>query len=217
MIKRPVLIFCLLVLTACASVDVSYHPQHVRELSVLLVTDGSVDVDKASSLISEASNALEPQAGIKLLVTGHMSIQWVNHYDLLAQLNELYNHTSEYPQDLVIAFRAKTAGETVQMVLFGGIEGMIDDTFRRYIIMPSMSKHALMHEVCHSLIFTHAHDSGLMSAFTLSLIPGVPLIWSDTLSRQDRLEIQGNIGRNFKERVPVNEGTDVITSKASEQ
>ncbi|MHC1729905.1 MAG: hypothetical protein AB9866_28550 [Syntrophobacteraceae bacterium] len=201
---------CSLSISGCATVSTEINNpgfisenQPMRELSVLVANDGSFEGMRIDELISKVSESLEGQVGIRLKVVEHTQITWDKRAPI-PMLERLFEKTGNRDADLVIGFGSKSGAELVTSGLLGGWQAVIDDTYRRYIVMTRLDVHTLTHEVCHAFIPSHAHSgSGLMQAVTIEIVPGVPLYRSQYLSPQDRQEILKNKWRNFAEVQPV--------------
>ncbi len=177
--------------------------QPVRELKVLVANDGSFADAQIDELISRVSGSLAEQVGIKMKVIARMQITWEKKAPI-PMLERLFEKTGHTDADLVVGFGSKSGADLVAGGLLGGWQAVIDDTYRRYIVMTRIDEHTLMHEVCHAFIPSRAHSSsGLMQAVNIELLPGVPLYRSKYLSPQDRQEILRHKWRDFAEVQPV--------------
>ncbi len=121
--------------------------------------------------------------------------------------------------DIAVAFAGFSASELLQYVLIGNWEGIIDDTYRRFIVIRRMTAQVLLHEVCHAFLFSHVHTWGvrhLMTPLTLYVLPGImPINRSNHLREQDRIEIIRNKWRSFEIRPSLDElrwNKDLINS-----
>ncbi|MFZ2447278.1 MAG: hypothetical protein WAW37_13045 [Syntrophobacteraceae bacterium] len=204
--------FVFLSLTACGTTvrtrinDSKFisenHP--IRELRVLVATDGSYDRKRVASLIAEVSKSLDEQVGIRLKPIGHVDITWEQRGPI-PMLQRLYERTSGYDTDIVIGFGSKAPLDMVATSLLGGWQAVIDDTFRRYIVMTGLDSHNLAHEICHAFILTHAHGgAGLMQPASVQIVPGVTILQSKYLSVKDRQEVLKNKWRDFSEVQELN-------------
>lgn len=201
------LLFCL---HGCATISSEVNKpnfimenQPVRELKVLVANDGSFTEAQIDELIARVSGSLAEQVGIKMKVIAHVRITWEKKAPI-PMLERLFEKTGHTDADLVVGFGSKSSADLVAGGVFGGWQAVIDDTYRRYIVMTRIDEHTLMHEVCHAFIPSHAHSSsGLMQAVTIELLPGVPLYRSKYLSPQDRQEILRHKWRDFAQVQPV--------------
>jgi hypothetical protein len=171
----------------------------VREVSVLVASEEGFSPDRIDALISDASDELEKQVGIRLKVADRQSIDWKERKPI-PMLQHLYYATQGRDQDLVIGFGSKAPMDRVVGSLLGGWQAVTDDTYRRYIVMTSLDRHILLHEIGHAFIFSRVHsDSGLMQGVSLQLLPGMPVLASNRLAAADREEVLANKWRDFRQ------------------
>lgn len=204
------LLLCLAVL-ACSSAPLTHTSSseglYTRDLPerqlrvVVLVSDGKqrADIEK---LVNAASAALAGQAGITLAIIDWRSIEWTSR-SASAMLNQVASMMRPYPHqyDIAVAFAGFSAPELLQYVLIGNWEGIIDDTYRRFIVIRRMTVQVLLHELCHAFLFSNTHTWGLrhlMNPVTLYVLPGImPVNRSSLLNEKDRAEIIRNRWRDF--------------------
>jgi len=95
-------------------------------------------------------------------------------------------------------------GQGLAFSLFGGWEGVIDDVYRRHIVLRTKDSRILLHELVHAFLFSETHTDGLMAAARICVIPGFACFnGSSHLSARDRDEILQNKWRNFSSKVHV--------------
>ncbi len=185
---------------------------------VVLVSDGRQRAD-IKKLVGEASASLAKQAGITLVIIDWRSIEWKSRSGI-AMLNQVASAMRPYPRqyDIAVAFEAFNAPELMQYVLIGNWEGIIDDTYRRFIVIRRMTAQVLLHELCHAFLFSNTHTWGLrhlMNPVTLYVLPGImPVNRSSQLSEKDRAEIIRNRWRDFSARPSLGrsaQNNDVIS------
>jgi len=102
------------------------HP--VRELRVLVATDGSYDRNRLDSLIAEVSKSLDEQVGIRLKPIRYVDITWEKRAP--SNLQRLYEKTNGYDTDIVIGFTSKDLSSGC-IQPSRGWQAVIVDTFRR--------------------------------------------------------------------------------------
>lgn len=209
--SRTALLFTLLILVSlsvvgCATVGTQINDpkfksenQPVRDVKVIVANDGTFEKQQIEALLAKVSGSLEEQVGVRLTVTRHVDIHW-GQRDPIPMLETLYERTQNEDGDLVVGFGSKSSFDMVKTTLIGGWQAVIDDTYRRYVVMTNLDAHNLTHEICHAFIFSHCHsNSGLMQAMTVELVPGVPIFRTEYLSAQDRREVLKNKWRRFNE------------------
>ncbi len=103
-----------------------------------------------------SSDALSTQVGIALKIIDWKPIEWQpgDRAEVLKQVVHAADHYDK-PYDIVLAFP-----ELMRYALVGGWEGVIDDTYRRFIIIRRMTVQVLLHEICHSFLFSANHSWG---------------------------------------------------------
>ncbi len=153
-------------------------------------------------LVRRGSDALFEQVGITLKIIDWKPIEWQpgGRAEALAQVVHAAARYDK-PYDIVLALREFAFPELMRYALVGGWEGVIDDTYRRFIVIRRMTVQVLLHEVCHSFLFTENHSWGLrhlMQPVTFYVVPGImPLNRSVYLKENDRKEILKNKWRDF--------------------
>ncbi len=173
-----------------------------RQLRLVVLSSDSMQRADIEKLVVAASATLAEQAGITLAVTDWRSIQWKSRNGS-AMLNQVAAAMRAYPRqyDIAIAFAGFSTSEMLQYVLIGNWEGIIDDTYRRFIVIRRMTAQVLLHEICHAFLFSRSHTWGLrhlMTPVTLYVLPGImPINRSSHLTEKDRTEIIRNKWRDF--------------------
>lgn len=202
---KPIILVLLILLTnSCSTVrphlaDESFRKENhpVRELQVLVAYEDPRHIENIEKVVREASEILGAQTGITLRIQEYVPIAWENRSPS-GMLQTLYHRVQPFSFDLAVGFSPHNPGESLVKNLFGTWEGVIDDTFRRYIVMRVFDRRVLAHEVGHAFMFDRLHSShGLMSAVTLYLVPGIPLNESIYLTEEDRREMLRNKWRDF--------------------
>jgi hypothetical protein len=176
-----------------------------RVLHVLILVEDGIDQAQVNQLIKEVNPVLIRQVGIALWPMAHASVEFPSR-KRNEMLQALYETTLEVQDhfDLYIAFARKTPWDRVKRTLFGDWLGVIDDTFRRYIVIKELDKRVLAHEIYHAFIESDGHSGCGMMAPLLELLPGIALNYSMELCEQDRAEILANRDRRFDDgRWPV--------------
>ncbi|MDA8174896.1 MAG: hypothetical protein M0018_09955 [Nitrospiraceae bacterium] len=228
-IKRPVraIVFCaaLCLLCSCGSIGTikgmtgsqAFQAQNlpVRNLRVAVFTDGSKPDKEIKRTIALASDSLRKQVGIALVPVSWQKIQFKSS-GRAAMINQLYRRTLKTLPgnsfDIAVAFTSYNAMDDLKFVFSMLVmpvpvwAGVIDDTYRRYIVMKSTDKDNLIHEVCHGFLFEYVHSSrGVMQGTKLVLLPFTPPInETQYLTAQDRNNILKHKFRDFSMRPRLN-------------
>ena len=190
--------------------DLQRHLEPIRVLNVLVASDDSFEKAEIEHFIAETSEELCDQVGVQLAVSEWVTVDW-QHRQRPDVIHELYRKTSEVVQagqtDLVIGFMAPSAielcGELVKSFVFLPVwEGLIDDTYRRFIVLKTLNESVLLHEIGHAFIWSHAHSSsGVMMGVAVKLLPFTPSLRSKKFSPGDVDEFLENKWRRFDEKV----------------
>ncbi len=115
--------------------------------------------------------------------------------------------------DIVVYFHNFPAYEYLTMLFIPTYVGLIDDTYRRYIIIRKNDKFVLAHEIMHAFIFNNAHGECLMQG---DLYPiGKGCVW---LGRENWEEAMRNKWRNFNKlpQIPEQNQQDKIAESRKE-
>jgi hypothetical protein len=178
--------------------EADIHGMDLREIRVLMILEEGVASSEAERLISETNKSLIRQAGFYLVPVESWKMEFPsrNRKDLL-QTIYLSTWDSRHQFDICISFIRKTPVDRLKKILLGDWMGIIDDTYRRYIVIKEMDKRVLAHEVYHAFIFSRVHSGcGIMSTL-FELVPGIPLNYSMKLCKEDRKEVFANRNRSF--------------------
>ncbi len=174
----------------------------VREVRIVVLASDADDFAAAESLVREGSEALSAQVGISLKIVGRRQIDWQSD-NRSGVLREVLERMSLYeqPYDMAVAVRGFSLTGFIGYVLYGGWEAVIDDTYRRYVVIRRMTVQVLLHEICHAFLLSENHTWGirhLMTPITFYVLPGImPLNRSTHLNKKDREEIIRNKWRDF--------------------
>ena len=180
-----------------------------------MITDEGISLETAEALIRKTSAYMEAQVGITLTTTVRLthSDKWPSK-KRSDMLGHVYVLSKPYRNDfdICICIYQPTTSEKIKKGLIGGWNGVIDDVYRRYIVLKKMDSKTLLHEMYHAFIFSHKHsESGIMQANLISIFPFVPihLNSSTDLSPSDRKAVLENKWRDFN--LPVNIKSDLET------
>ncbi|MCG6535625.1 MAG: hypothetical protein L7F78_13245 [Syntrophales bacterium LBB04] len=225
-LKLLLSILLLIGVQACSTTTGQYSNGHdmdikitpYRSLKVLVATDGTYDRETIEQHISRTSRVFEDQFGIRLEPVKYVPIAWGNwgDRDVGKMLYKLYSTAKEHDFDISIGYAKMTAGEAVTRYLIGGWDGVIDDTWRRFIIVKNLDDHTILHELCHAFVFSEDHSGlGLMSAATIQLLPFIPIsLASNRMDDHLRSEVLRNKWRDFAKVVALPERMDPIVAQA---
>ena len=113
----------------------------------------------------------------------------------------LVHNAKGHDFDIAIGFAPQPLWSlAVEMTGLPQWKGVIEDTYRRYIIIRWLDVHTLEHEIGHAFVFSHVHSaSGLMQWIMVELFPDVPLpiCRSNYFCPADRAEVLKNKWRDF--------------------
>lgn len=215
--------FFTVLISACATTkgDIENTPfvqenLPVRNLSICLITDEGIPLETADALIRETSSYMEAQVGITLTTTVRLtnSDKWPSkkRSDMLGHVYVL-SKPCRNDVDICVCIYQPTTSEKIKKGLIGDWNGVIDDVYRRYIIVKNMDSRTLLHEMYHAFIFSQKHSgSGIMQASLISIIPFVPIYFNSStdLSPSDRKEVLENKWRDFNLSVNIKSGLEKI-------
>lgn len=184
LLRLGILFLILLPFCSCASmgsVERSGHariPEQseipVRRVSVAVLSPDPRHFNELTGLVAEASRHLFDQAGITLYVKGYQNVSWrsSDRAAMLQQVADQMRNTAE-PSDITLAYAPMSIGQTLFFSAFGGWEGVIDDVYRRHIVLRTKDSRVLLHELIHAFLFSETHTEGLMASARICVIPGV--------------------------------------------
>jgi hypothetical protein len=174
----------------------------VREVRIVILAPDAGDLLAIEKLVREGSEELSAQVGISLRIVGWRQIRWQSD-NRPGVLREVLERMSLYeqPYDMAVGVRGFGLAGFIGYMVYGGWEAVIDDTYRRFIVIRRMTVQVLLHEVCHAFLLSETHTWGirhLMTPVTFYVIPGImPLNRSTHLNKKDREEIIRNKWRDF--------------------
>ncbi|MFC1488613.1 hypothetical protein ACFL6B_02070 [Thermodesulfobacteriota bacterium] len=181
-----------------------------------MITDEGIPLEAADALIRETSSYMEAQVGITLKTTARLtnSDKWPSK-KRSDMLGHAYVLSKPYRNDfdICVCIYQPTTSEKIKKGLIGGWNGVIDDVYRRYIIIKKMDFRTLLHEMYHAFIFSQKHSgSGIMQAGLISVLPFVPIYLNSSmdLSPSDRKEVLENKWRDFNLPVNIKSGLEKI-------
>ncbi len=184
----------------------------VRELATVVVSDESANQEDVENLVREANEAFYEQTGIRLVVKDRLVVTW-QHSSRHGTLQELVDNMKTYgkPFDIAIGFYEMGPLDRLEFNLVGGWAGVIDDVYRRFVVVRRDNLHALVHELGHIFLFDHKHTGGVMSAYTVCMVGDhICNNYSICFSEEDRKEIVRNKWRDFSVKPELSEREDLI-------
>lgn len=206
--KRLFIILILLTPTGCAiSHKATQQTTPIRIINVGVLFDTSYDNNdrkKALSVIDNVSQDWITTFGIALNVVSQADITWTSYWGYEQALEQAIAASDQLTDhDIVIAFYKRNATEYLVDTGVAGWLACIDDIWRSHVILKSLSKYDLSHELAHAFVFSQAHyGSGLLAPFQIQLVPFVPIyLRSGTITQVVYDEIMANKWRNFSMEV----------------
>ena len=217
--KKTILLIFLIFLAGCAHMgtiksqlnDETFQAENFpyRDLSVCVISDGSWPKESIETTISDASNSMAEQVGIRLRTD-----RWIDHplpsFSPTQGLQSVAGTIGEdHPKcDLVIGFSSRGVfSHLLETAFWFAWLGAIDDNLRKFIIIKFLDERVVIHEICHAFVFSKNHGiSGVLTAVPFK-IPLLPVIFNlpKYVSREDRLEILTNKWRDFNEKPVIPE------------
>ena len=169
----------------------------VREIKLVVFIEKESDQEGKEKFISECSDLLEEQVGMKLRIVKFGKTSW-SGYSPIGKLNDLFRQAQDYKDwDMVVAFKSRLG--------WGLFAGIIDDSYRRYMIIGKMDKYVFLHEFFHAFIFDKEHSGCVMMSGFYPI--GNRCLW---LMPDDRKEVLKNKWRDFGIKPIVIGGYDFI-------
>lgn len=175
--------------------------QPVRILRTIVLTDGSKSNDQIMGSIKKISSVMEEQVGINIHVVEFQP--WVPESK---KRDKILRSMAEYEKghidfDIIIFFTSASLLEYLGPVRW---VGLIDDSFRRFIVLKSTGEWVLLHEIYHAFVLSKIHTRCIlatgMNPFSFFCI------W---LTVGDREEVLKNKFRDFS--IPLHiKGEDKI-------
>jgi len=173
--------------------------QPIREVKVLILAN---EPDPGLEYtIKEVSDEMIKQVGISLNVIGYAPITKKFSGGTRGALQTL-RVAAEEPKikyDMAITTWG-VMGMDVMAPLGFFMLGVIDDTYRRYVVVRVKSKFILLHEVYHAFIFEHAHGQCVMMSGLWPI--GSSCYW---LEKENWDEVLKNKWRNFTDIPDIDE------------
>ena len=172
------ILLCLLLLTGCATTHTSTMPDDdTRYISVLVAYDPSYALRDVTECFSESAYVFEEEFGIRLIPVAMRTYEWTRSDDTDVLLDQMAKLNAEDQYDMVIGFTRRTALASLTDNLVAGWSGVIDDVWRRYVVVKSTDDYILTHELVHAFVlkFGHEWSFGQLSAVQVGLIPFIPI------------------------------------------
>lgn len=182
-----------------------YHPTEMERLgaagqprvvNTVVFVESHDQIEHAVELVGKVSKTFSDQVGIHLRVSDARICRFEDR-GLQGSMQALVACCDNVTYDIAIGFLSPRI-DTVFTTLVGGWAGVIEDKWRRHIVLKRLDHHTLLHEVSHAFILANEHSlTGLMQPISVDLLPGVSLNSSDWLSKKDRDEVLRNKWRIF--------------------
>jgi len=217
--RKTILLILLIFLAGCAHVgtvksrlnDQTFQAENLpyRDLSVFVISDGSWSKESIGAAISDASNSMAEQVGIRLRMNGWIdrALPSFSPTQGLQSVAEII--AEDHPKyDMVIGFSSRGVfSHLLEMVSWFTWLGAIDDNYRKFIIIKFLDERVLIHEICHAFVFSKNHGiRGVLTAVPFK-IPLLPALFNlpKYVSKEDRQEILSNKWRDFNEKPVIPE------------
>ena len=188
------------------SPDFQAQNRPVREIQLLVFSNTPDDHERITKFLKECSDIIEEQVGIRLRISGFQPIKW-SGLSARGVLTDMHREAGEGGFDMAVAFTGRLLPQdSLVLVGLGGFVGVIDDTYRKYVVVRVMDKYVFIHEFFHAFIFNQAHSQVcIMSSGFYPL--GRGCVW---LGEDDRREVLQNKWRSFDEKPRLADGYDFI-------
>ena len=184
----------------------------VRDVATVVVVDETANREGVKALLGEAREIFYEQTGVRLVFKDWLTIRWKSS-SRSGTLQELADVMKTYqePFDLAIGYYEMGPLDLLVFNTFGGWQGVIDDNYRRFVVIRRDNLHVVMHELGHAFLFKHLHSAGVMSAYSLCLVGdhmcnNYEVCFSDS----ERREIAHNKWRDFGRQPDLPEREDQI-------
>jgi hypothetical protein len=174
----------------------------VREVGVIIVSQDLKSVAAIQELINRSSGKLLEAVGIRLLIKDWKLINW-STASRDGRLDQLVGTMRDYdkPYDIVIAFCNREPLEALTYVAAGGWQGVIDNAYRRFIVVRSHDIKVLLHEIVHAFVFDVEHAGGVMAGTDICFFPNVLCFnRTESIHPRAREEVLKNKWRDFSVR-----------------
>ncbi len=198
----------------CASPE--QELRNVRNVSAVVIVDESADRGETTRFLDEAFRIFFGQTGIRVRIEGWKTIRWQgsSRTELLRQLaDEMQSYGR--PFDIAIAMYEMDPLDRLGFNLVGGWTGVIDDEYRKFVMVRRHRTRILVHELGHAFLFDHVHTGEVMDAFNVCAI-GDRLCDNESVCFLDRdiREILRNKWRDFDAKPDLPGRQDLISGYA---
>jgi hypothetical protein len=200
------ILLCLLLMTGCATTHKQTLPiDPVRNVAALVVYDPSYSKADVEQCLERSNSTFLSEFGIRVEPVDVHEYEWVRSDNTDVLLEQMAKLNTDGQYDMVIGFTRRTVLASVTDNLLAGWSGVIDDIWRRYVVVKSTDDYILTHELLHSFVLNVEHEwkFGQLSAIQVSLVPFLPFttIRSSTISDSMYREVMKNKWRDFNEQV----------------
>lgn len=175
-------------------------------LSAIVMYDSGFSQPECQEVISDTSQWMQGNFGISIQPVEWVGHEW-QHNDIDHLLGEEWRQVDGRTDfDIVVGFYREPIPYFVAGELTGTWKAVIDDRFRRYIVLKSTDWYDLAHELGHAFMLSHGHDwNGLMAGGQYGL-PFIPLyLRSAHVSEELQAEVVANKWRDFSQEVNLGE------------
>ncbi len=201
-----ILLLILLVIPIIGCSAIPDFKGEIRLLRIVLIHNDDVDIGSGLGMIGEASVLTEQEVGIKYVIvklimlgddSEYGNLNPGDHPPALRQLRSLclIHGLKDRDYDIVIGFNNDTFLLKHLSWAMQKRFGVIDDDYRRYIVLYHPTVRVIRHEVYHAFILSKGHTSKLMGSLSVLNPMG------SMLNSEDKQQVLANKWRDFSKRV----------------
>jgi hypothetical protein len=203
---KTLLSVIMLLLTGCATNHTQTLPiDPMRNVTALVVYDPSYSRSEVEQCLERSNSTFMSEFGIRIEPLEVREYEWVRSDNTDVLLDQMVKLNTDGQYDMVIGFTRRTAAHMVIDNILAGWSGVIDDVWRRYVVVKSTDDYILTHEMLHAFVLNIEHELkfGQLSAIQVSLVPFLPFtsLRSSTISDAVYREVMKNKWRNFNNQV----------------
>jgi hypothetical protein len=200
------ILLCLLLLTGCATTHTQTIPiDPMRNVAALVVYDPSYSKADVEQCLERSNSTFLSEFGIRVEPLEFREYEWVRNDNTDVLLDQMAKLNPDGQYDMVIGFTRRTVLASVTDNLLAGWSGVIDDIWRRYVVVKSTDDYILTHELLHAFVLNVEHEwkFGQLSAIQVSLVPFLPFTTLRSRNISDSLyyEVIRNKWRDFSKQV----------------
>jgi hypothetical protein len=195
--------------------DFQLQNQPIRIVNIEVINDG-FSKDAVLDSIMRVSDDLTKQVGITLSIKEYREgeISSFGHRQAVRNLSKNTFEPTKF--DLIIGFSTRSiVSHLIEASSMGWAWlGVIDDTWRKFIVIKMLDDRVLLHEIYHAFIFNTVHSSSGIMSNAIVKVPLAPILFNlpHYISNKDREEVLRNKWRDFSERpeIPAEYRSDTL-------